>query len=308
MTVLNKPQIIDVTLRESVYTNKIIEYKEALEIIKELDKISFCDYIEIGYINTNDTNIELKKYNEEYIRSVKEITSKKISCMTNLNQFSINQKIWDRKILKNFDMVRIIIDNDISTLNEAINYFHELGLKVSINCSYLSRKTNKEIKKLIEEIVNKKADILYIADTNGSLFPDQLEEIYNEIKEINNNIKIGFHGHDNYNLVVSNACKMIQKGVDYIDTTIGGFGKAAGNLRLEIIPFILHKINNYQIPNSTIYNLYNLLNNFDNKYIDNYIYLLFAYKNLKLKEINEIKNKSNKDNIVDNILEYDINE
>ena len=71
MTVLNKPQIIDVTLRESVYTNKIIEYKEALEIIKELDKISFCDYIEIGYINTNDTNIELKKYNEEYIRSVK---------------------------------------------------------------------------------------------------------------------------------------------------------------------------------------------------------------------------------------------
>ena len=228
--------------------------------------------------------------------------------MTNLNQFSINQKIWDRKILKNFDMVRIIIDNDISTLNEAINYFHELGLKVSINCSYLSRKTNKEIKKLIEEIVNKKADILYIADTNGSLFPDQLEEIYNEIKEINNNIKIGFHGHDNYNLVVFNACKMIQKDVDYIDTTIGGFGKAAGNLRLEIIPFILHKINNYQIPNSTIYNLYNLLNNFDNKYIDNYIYLLFAYKNLKLKEINEIKNKSNKDNIVDNILEYDINE
>ena len=308
MTTIDKPQIIDVTLRESVYTNRIINYEEAIEIIKELDRISFCNYIEIGYINTTDTNIDLKKYNEEYIERVKKTIKTKISCMTNLNQFDTNKKIWNKDILKNFDMVRIIIDDDVSNLSNAIDYFHELGIEVSINCSYLSRKTKVEIDNLIKEISNKQPDIIYIADTNGSLIPAQLDEIYNSIKKIDNRIKIGFHGHNNFNLVVANAWKMIESGIDYIDVTIGGFGKGAGNLQLETIPFILHKIYNYEITKPTIYNLYNLLNNFDNKYINNYIYLLFSYKNLKLKEINEIKSISNEDTIIDNILEYDINE
>lgn len=307
MMTSNNPKIIDVTLRESIYTDKIISYDEALNIIKLLNRLSFCDYIEIGYINTKETDIDLNKYNEDYIKNIKKITTKKISAMTHLNQFNSNVLVWNKNIIKEFDMVRIIIDSDISNLFEAIDYFHNLGVKVSINCSYLSRKNIDEITILIKNIIASQADIIYIADTNGSMLPNELDTIYNNIKKIKNDIEIGFHGHDHYNLVVSNTWKMIDNNIDYIDTTIGGFGKGAGNLRLEIVPFLLNRIKEYQINKEDIYILYEILDKFDKKYINDYLNLLYSYKNLKLKEIKEINKNSNENNIIDNILEYDIN-
>ena len=227
--------------------------------------------------------------------------------MTHLNQFNSNVLVWNKDIIKEFDMVRIIIDSDISNLFEAIDYFHNLGVKVSINCSYLSRKNIDEITILIKNIIASQADIIYIADTNGSMLPNELDMIYNNIKKIKNDIEIGFHGHDHYNLVVSNTWKMIDNNIDYIDTTIGGFGKGAGNLRLEIVPFLLNRIKEYQINKEDIYILYEILDKFDKKYINDYLNLLYSYKNLKLKEIKEINKNSNENNIIDNILEYDIN-
>lgn len=304
----NNPIVIDVTLRESVYTDRLISYETALNIIKKINKLSFCNYIEIGYINTKKTLIDLKKYNENYINNVKNITTKKISCMTNLNEFEDNVLVWDKDIIKQFDMVRIIIDDDISNLSKAIDYFHGIGVKVSINCTYLSRKNMNEINHLINCIISSNADIIYIADTNGSMFPNELCEIYNYIKSINSNIEIGFHGHNHFNLVVANACAMIENKIDYMDTTIGGFGKGAGNLKIEIIPFLLNKISNYDLHINDIYILYDILKDFNQEYVNNYLNLLYAYKNLKLKEIKKLQNSSNADNIIDNILEYDINE
>ena len=293
MMTSNNPKIIDVTLRESIYTDKIISYYEALDIIKLLNRLSFCDYIEIGYINTKETDIDLNKYNEDYIKNIKKITTKKISAMTHLNQFNSNVLVWNKNIIKEFDMVRIIIDSDISNLFEAIDYFHNLGVKVSINCSYLSRKNINEITILIKNIIASQADIIYIADTNGSMLPNELDMIYNNIKKIKNNIEIGFHGHDHYNLVVSNTWKMIDNNIDYIDTTIGGFGKGAGNLRLEIVPFLLNRIKEYQINKEDIYILYEILDKFDKKYINDYLNLLYSYKNLTNLETYEDKELRN---------------
>ena len=308
MMISNNPKIIDVTLRESIYTDKLISYDVALDIIKKINRLSFCDYIEIGYINTKESNADLAKYNEEYINNAKKITTKKISCMTHLKEFNKSVLVWDRDIIKKLDMVRIIIDSDISDLSEAVNYFHNLGVKVSVNCSYLSRKKTDEIINIITSIVSDGADIIYIADTNGSMLPKQLDEIYNIIKSIDTNIEVGFHGHDHYNMVVANAWKMIENGVDYVDATIVGFGKGAGNLRLEIVPFLLNKINNYHINDEDIHILYDIICNFDRTHIDKFLNILYSYRNLKLKEINEIISNSNEENIVDNILEYDINE
>ena len=182
MMTSNNPKIIDVTLRESIYTDKIISYDEALNIIKLLNRLSFCDYIEIGYINTKETDIDLNKYNEDYTKNIKKITTKKISAMTHLNQFNSNVLVWNKDIIKEFDMVRIIIDSDILNLFEAIDYFHNLGVKVSINCSYLSRKNIDEITILIKNIIASQADIIYIADTNGSMLQNELDMIYNNIK------------------------------------------------------------------------------------------------------------------------------
>ena len=46
--------LVDVTLRESVYTDLILSYQEALfflkEIVRNIDS-KHCQYIEIGYID-----------------------------------------------------------------------------------------------------------------------------------------------------------------------------------------------------------------------------------------------------------------
>ena len=47
--------------------------------------------------------------------------------------------------------------------------------------------------------------------------------------------EIGFHAHDNFGLALSNSLIAIKYGCNWIDSTILGMGKGAGNARTELL-------------------------------------------------------------------------
>ena len=47
--------------------------------------------------------------------------------------------------------------------------------------------------------------------------------------------ELGFHGHNNQQLAFSNTIESIIHGVNYLDATIYGMGRAAGNCTLELL-------------------------------------------------------------------------
>lgn len=101
--------------------------------------------------------------------------------------------------------------------------------------------TNAEI--LLEEAIKMQtygAEAIVILDSAGSMLPTDVEE---RIKLLSQNLKVpvGFHGHNNLGLAVSNSIVALNSGAKILDASIKGFGAGAGNTQLEVLVGLLTK-------------------------------------------------------------------
>lgn len=89
-----------------------------------------------------------------------------------------------------------------------------------------------------------------IVDTYGAMYVDDLDRIYTMVDHnLDEDITIDFHSHNNYQLSFAFAQEMIRlsngKRQIIIDGTLHGMGKVAGNLNTELIVDYLVRKRNY---------------------------------------------------------------
>ena len=95
--------------------------------------------------------------------------------------------------------------------------------------------TKQEYSQVAGEINSWKcADVLYFADSLGSMNTSDIEMIYNALKAewIGD---LGIHTHNNKGLALSNSLKLISLGAQWCDSTIMGMGRGAGNVSTEAL-------------------------------------------------------------------------
>lgn len=305
-------ETIDVTLRESIYTHLLFSYESALRFINQLDKIPFLNTIELGYADVIGTKAALSEFNEGYVIEARKTTAKNISIMFKLDNFVENKNVWNKTLWDNIDMVRIMSSRDLSMLKDSVKYFHDKGIITSVNHSYISRMSDDEKKYLLERVSESNADIFYIADTNGSMFEDDIANLLQMVrKECGEKIKIGFHAHNHYQMAAANAYFVIKHGIDLLDGTISGFGKGAGNLPLELIPILAEKFQQYKITIDDLLSFDLITKYFDSitnsqySSYESYVNLLYAYRNMNLNEFNVLLNDGQYNNIGERMIYYD---
>ena len=108
------------------------------------------------------------------------------------------------------------------------------GPEIMLNLMQISELDNKKILQILKKINQLKINVFYIADSFGSLNQKYIVNLSKLLKK-NCKFKLGFHAHDNLNLAFSNAIEAIKKNFTYIDSTILGMGRGAGNLKTEEI-------------------------------------------------------------------------
>ena len=74
-------------------------------------------------------------------------------------------------------------------------------------------------------------------DSFGSLFPEQVRRISEQYMEIAEKYGkyIGMHAHNNQQLAFANTIESCSQGVSYLDATMGGMGRGAGNCAMELL-------------------------------------------------------------------------
>jgi 4-hydroxy 2-oxovalerate aldolase len=77
-------------------------------------------------------------------------------------------------------------------------------------------------------------DYVYLVDSYGSLFPDQVRTLFKTARERLPQ-RLGFHGHDNISLAFANTLAALEAGAEIVDATLLGMGRGAGNLKTELI-------------------------------------------------------------------------
>ena len=233
-------KILDCTLRDGgYYTGWDFPKNLVYNYLININKLP-VEYIELGYIGKDSTEYkgEFNFLTVDKIKEVKNQISKKIAVMINLKEFRDVEEITNtlKKYKQVVDLFRFAvnpheIDSSLAILSSVKN---NLEIKIAVNLMYASEfYTNIE---LIENSLHKLNDfeIIYIVDSYGSIEPDLLEVFFKKLRA-KVNIKLGFHGHNNLELALSNSIVAFKNGIQFIDATITGMGRGAGNLKLELL-------------------------------------------------------------------------
>lgn len=232
--------ILDCTIRDGGYLNNWDFDKNLVrEVFRAVSK-SGIDYFEIGFRGTEkyfnkDSFGRWRFSREEDIAEVcKGIEGSKIAVMADYGK--IEHSDFVMKEMSLIDLVRIAAHKD--KMREALDLLAKIrnkGYRTSIQAMGYSNYSKHDVGEFIRMLKDFDLDYTYIADSYGSIFPDQIKGMVQPLLELERGIKIGFHPHNSLQMAFANTIEAINSGVTVVDSSFYGMGRGSGNLPTEII-------------------------------------------------------------------------
>ena len=237
-------KVVDCTLRDGGIVN---DFKFDDEFVKDLYKANIAagvDYMEFGYKASKEIfNVEdfgkWKFCDEESIREIvgDNDTDLKIAVMADVGRTDYKKDIIPKKDSV-IDMIRVATYvNTIPAAIEMINYCADLGYEVTINIMAVSTASEKDLDLALDMLGQSKASVIYLVDSYGSLYPEQIREFAKKYLKVAEKYgkSIGIHAHNNQQLAFANTIESCVMGVSYLDATMSGMGRGAGNCYMELL-------------------------------------------------------------------------
>jgi len=237
-----KIKVLDCTIRDGGLINKHdFDFKFVRAVYKALSEAKI-DYMEIGYKNSkklfSDKEYGQWKFcDDDVINKVIEgiESDTKISVMVDVDRVDIDA-IKPRKESP-VSMVRVACYvKDIDKAIYLANVFSDKGYETTINIMAISRAPDNELTEAFNQLEEEcKAGVVYLVDSNGALYQETTELLVKKAKGIIKTKEIGMHAHNNQQLAFANTIEAVIHNANYIDGTVYGLGRAAGNCPLELI-------------------------------------------------------------------------
>jgi 4-hydroxy 2-oxovalerate aldolase len=250
-SLMSRIKLLDCTLRDGGYVNNWKFGKATIHNILKRLSISNIDIIECGFLTDkeyeenyslfSDTlyiNSLLEKRNENslYVAMIaigeKEIHPDKISNARNSKVKGIRLTFHLNEKKKAFEYAKMLMEKGYLVFMQPVG---------SANYS------DGNLLTLIKEINALKPYAFYFVDTLGTMYQNDIIHMISLIdKNLDDNIVLGYHSHNNLQLAFSNAQDMIRfptKRDIIMDCSVYGMGRGAGNLCTELITdYINHTI------------------------------------------------------------------
>lgn len=235
-------QVMDCTLRDGGLVNNFAFSDEFVKDLYEANIAAGVDYMEFGYkadkkiFNVNDFG-KWKFCDEETIRSIvgENNSPMKISVMADTGRTDYKNDILP-KSESVVDMYRIATYiHQLPTAIDMIEHIHELGYETTVNIMAVSKVNDRDIMSALELLAHTNADCIYVVDSFGSFYPEQICELADRYSEVAGKYGklVGFHGHNNQQLAFANTIEALRYGASILDATVCGMGRGAGNCYLE---------------------------------------------------------------------------
>lgn len=237
-------KVLDATIRDGGLVNDFRFTDEFIRNLYRANTKAGVDYMEFGYRADKEMfNVEdfgpWKFAEDEKIREIvgENDTDLKISIMADVGRCNYKEDIHDRSESP-VDLVRVA--TYVNTMPAAIDMIedaHRKGYETSCNIMAISNAKESDIQVALDMLGNSPVDGIYIVDSFGSLFPEQIRKISDQYMEIGEKYGkfIGMHAHNNQQLAFANTIESCARGVSYLDATMAGMGRGAGNCAMELL-------------------------------------------------------------------------
>lgn len=273
-------KLLDCTLRDGGYVNDW-EFGHH-NIVSMFERIvdSGTDIIEIGFIDDRrpfDINRSIIPGTKEIDAIYGNIKKRPPLVFGMIDYGTCSLENVQPRSESYLDGIRVIFKKHI--MHEALDYCAELiklGYKVCAQLVSITSYNDEELMELIEHANRVKPFAVGIVDTYGLLDPTWMIHYYEMLDDnLDNEISIGFHGHNNFQLAYANSRAFLDRNTDrniVVDGTLFGMGKSAGNAPIELVGMYLNQRFNKN------YNINSMLEAINESVLDFYKKTPWGYK------------------------------
>jgi Isopropylmalate/homocitrate/citramalate synthases len=240
---MGKVKIIDCTIRDGGLVNNFYFEDELVRNVYSACIEAGVEYMEIGY-KASGEYFSYNKFGkwkfckEEDIKNVLsgDKSNIKLSVMADVGRTNMKEILPKKNSI--LDMIRVAAYIDqVPEALEMIKCFSNEGYETSLNLMAVSTVNEEDLNKALELISKSEVDIMYIVDSFGSLYTDDIKLLtLKYIKYLESEgKKVGIHAHNNRQMAYANSIEAIKFGAAFVDATMAGLGRGAGNCNLELI-------------------------------------------------------------------------
>ncbi|MGC4807619.1 hypothetical protein [Micromonospora sp. DT233] len=227
--------LLDVTLRDGGYVNGHSWTTREAEAIVRTVGAAGVPVVEVGYLREgHEPQRPSAICPPEYLAALAAVADRpRIAVMVRPGEVPIGRvaELPDHDV----SMARVLVAG--GSVERAAPYAEAAraaGLAVAMNLTRVSERTEEQIATAVRACAEAGAQVVYLADSNGSLDPEAVTARVGAAVAASP-VPIGFHPHDNLGLAFINAKAAMAAGATAVDASIAGIGKGGGNLRLEVI-------------------------------------------------------------------------
>ncbi len=233
-------KVLDCTIRDGGLVNNHHFDDAFVRAVYQANIEAGIDYMEVGYkaskkLFSKDEFGAWKHCDENDIRRAvgENDSTLKLSAMADAGKSD-----WRTDILPKDDSVLDLIRvafyaHQLSEAVDMIKDASDKGYEVSANLMAVSITPETEVDQVLEVIAETPVDMIAVVDSFGSLYAEQVESLVKRYKETGK--EIAMHAHNNQQLAFANTIEAIIHGANFVDASMGGLGRGAGNCPMELL-------------------------------------------------------------------------
>lgn len=236
-------KVVDCTIRDGGLANNSKFTIETVKAVYQACCASGIDYVELGYRNSKEmfSTAEYGPWrfcDEEQLKRVVDGVdprTTKLSVMQDSHKASADDVLPKDKSC--VDMIRVAtyvkdIDKAIHLANNAT----DKGYEATINIMAISHEGSPFLDEGLQQIEEEtKVAAVYIVDSFGALYSETVSYLVEKFQMYLKTKEVGIHAHNNQQLAFANTIEAIIRNANYVDGTLYGLGRAAGNCPLELL-------------------------------------------------------------------------
>ena len=242
-------KVFDCTIRDGGLMNDHKFEDSVVRGVYEACLEAGIDYMELGYINSRSqfpvTEFGPWKHSvEDDLRRIvgDNDTDLKLSVMADAEKSDYKTDILP-KSESVLDVIRVATYiHQIPLALDMIKDAHDKGYEATVNVMAVSTVQERELDEGIELLANSEATVVYVVDSFGSMYSEQVEDLVDKYMRIchHSGKEIGIHCHNNRQLAFGNTIQALIRGANYLDASFAGLGRGAGNVPMELLLSFLH--------------------------------------------------------------------
>jgi 4-hydroxy 2-oxovalerate aldolase len=237
-------KVVDCTIRDGGLMNNHQFEDRIVKVVYDTCVAAGVDYMELGY-KASRKGIKMGEHGcwkycvEEDLRRVvgDNPTELKLTVMADAERCDYHEDIPPKKDSV-VDMIRVATYiSQIPTALDMVKDAHDKGYETTLNLMAASIIPDRELDEGLQMLAASEAKAIYVVDSFGALYSEQVHYLVRKYLDVAkaSGKEVGVHMHNNMQLAYANTIEGIIEGANYVDATMAGLGRGAGNCPMELI-------------------------------------------------------------------------